>query len=74
MNKWTDTNHLPIIIGFIAKCICPTNWGECKSLPQSQQSNQVMVFAERGKLEYPGKLSKNKTKMDSIHNTNVWLK
>jgi len=32
-----------------------------------------MIFAQRGKLEYPGKLSKNKTKMDSI-STNAWLK
>ena len=38
------------------------------------ESNQVMIFAKRGKLEYPGKLSKNKIKKTVYIYTIVWLK
>ena len=35
------------------------------------ESNQVMIFAKRGKLEYPGKLNKNKIKKTVYIYTNV---
>ena len=35
----------------LAEHECSTNWGDCKS----NKSNQMLVFEERGKPEYPEK-------------------
>ena len=35
----------------LAEYECCTNWGDCKS----NQSNQMLVFEERGKPEFPEK-------------------
>ena len=32
-----------------------TNWGDRKSNQHKSTSNQMLVFGERGKPEYPGK-------------------
>ena len=36
----------------LAEHECSTNWGDCKS-NKSNKSNQMLVFEERGKPEYP---------------------
>jgi len=46
----------------LAKHKCSTNWGDCKSNNSNQinqinqiKSNQMLIFEERGKPEYPEK-------------------
>ena len=41
----------------LAEHECSTNWGDCKSNKSNQinQTNQMLVFEERGKPEYPEK-------------------
>ena len=40
----------------LAEHECCTNWGDCKSNKSNQiKSNQMLVFEERGKPEFPEK-------------------
>ena len=50
----------------LAEHECCTNWGDCKS----NKSNQILVFEERGKPEFPEKnLSEQRTNKLSPHMT-----
>ena len=51
--------------GTLLKCqgylaLSHTNWGHCKLKLIQIKLNQMQVFEERGKLEYPGKTSQSR--------------
>jgi len=59
----------------LAKHKCSTNWGDCKSNQiksiKSIKSNQMLVFEERGKPEYPEKnlTEQSREPTNSVH---IW--